>query len=167
MTKKSATTPNVNKELFEKLLASKRELSNNELAELVRKIRPVVRDKNGRCYYIKPVDPREVAFTWDPVLTEEATRITRIETIHTLHSFGYYGMFKPSIAEVLSMVPQNLLDKVIAFETIGPSDMSDLKRQWAAVNANYHVAVTAPLRLTPWWYGGQGRLPACRTNLAN
>jgi len=140
--KDSSTTPDVSEKLLKELLASKRELSNNELAGLMRKIRPVVRDENGRCFYIKPVDPREIAFTWDPVLAGRASGITRTETIYTLHRFGYHGLFKPSIAEVLSMVPQNLLDKVVAFETTGPSDMSDLKRQWVAVEAGYHVAVT-------------------------
>jgi hypothetical protein len=51
-------------------------------------------------------------------------------------------MFKPSVAEVLAMIPVHLLDKVTAFETIGPSDVYDLHRQRAAMNASFHVAIT-------------------------
>ena len=139
------TTPNVDEDLLAVLLAYRRELSDLELTELARKIQPIVRDENGRCFFIKPVDPRGVSFLWDPSFAEEADGpggIVRHSTIYTLHPFSYHGMFKPSIAEVLAMIPQHLYDKVIAFETTGPDDASDLNRQRAAMNASLHVAVT-------------------------
>ena len=140
-----SATPDVDRELLAVLLAFKRELSDDELVELSQRIRPVVRDYTGQYFYIEPVDPRNGAFTWCPIYAGDVSRlggIVRISTIYTLHSFGYPGFFKPSVAEVLSMIPQHLLNKVSAFETIGPSDESDLTRQEAATNAGYHVAVT-------------------------
>lgn len=140
---KFLTTFNVDEQLLAVLLAYKRDLSNEEITELAQKIRPVVRDENGRYFYIKPVDPQKVAFTWSPTLTDEVADgrggIVRIATIYTLHGYGAPSFFKPSIAEVLSMIPQHLLGKVIAFETISPDDLSG---QWSAVAEGYHVAVT-------------------------
>lgn len=138
-------TPSVDEDLLAVLLAYKRELSDQELAELAQKIRPICRDKEGKCFFIEPVDPRKVSFIWSPSYTEEADGpggIVRHSTIYTLHSFSFHGMFKPSVAEVLAMIPLHLLDKVIAFETIGPDDVYDLNRQRAAMNASFHVAIT-------------------------
>lgn len=140
-----ATTPNVDEDLLAVLFAYRRELTDQELVELTQKIRPICRDAGGRCFFIRPVDPRRRSFLWAPSFAEAADGpggIVRHSTIYTLHSFSYHGMFKPSVAEVLAMIPQHLLDKVIAFETIGPGNASDLNRQLAAINASFHVAVT-------------------------
>ena len=138
-----STAPNVDEQLLAVLLAYKRELSDEELADLAQRIRPVVRDENGRCFYIEAVDPRKEAFTWSPTLTDEAADgaggIVRIATIYTLHSYGAPSLFKPSIAEVISMIPQHLLGKVIAFETVCPDDVGG---QRSALAKGYHVAVT-------------------------
>jgi hypothetical protein len=138
-----STAPIVDEQLLAVLLAQKRELSDEEITELVQKIRPVVCDESGRYFYIKPVDPREESFIWDPTLTDEAVgemgSIARVATIYTLHEYGAPSFFKPSIAEVLSMIPQHLLGKITAFETISPDSPEG---QWPALKEGYHVAVT-------------------------
>lgn len=35
-----------------------------------------------------------------------------------LHGYGYYGLFKPSVGEVIRQIPKDLLEKVVAFEII-------------------------------------------------
>ncbi len=148
-------------------------ITDERLAELVARIKPIVRMERiitedlkfedgakgfrmrpdpsgklqpwqtGELYYIEPVDPRGVAFSWDPIPTEKAMGIMPVRDITTYHSFGYYGNFKPSVAEVLAMIPQELVDEVVAFEIIkSPETADDLNRNSGARDAGYHVATT-------------------------
>ena len=133
-------TPNVDKELLGILLAYKRELSDEQIAEMLETMQPVVR-RDGELFYIKSVDPRKVSFTWGPTTTKKATGLLEIARIYTLHTWGYYGFFKPSLEEVLSMIPMHLITNIKAFEINGPKDVHDLNRQNDAVDAGYHVAV--------------------------
>lgn len=114
------------------------EVPEERIRELAERIKPVI---NGR--YIKPVDLFKVAYTWDPKLAKRAVNLEPVRDITTYHTFGYYGFFKPSIAEVLAQIPADLLEKVVAFEIIGsPTTADDLNRESVALNAGYHVAVT-------------------------
>lgn len=54
----------------------------------------------------------------------------------------YYGIFKPSIAEVLAQIPEELIEQTVAFETIGPADADALNKERDALNAGFHVATT-------------------------
>jgi hypothetical protein len=136
------STPDVDEAALQVLISQKRELTDEEITTMLGRLKPVVR-RDGALYYIEPVDPRGVAFTWDPKTIDEAVGLKEHGVIHTLHTWGYYGLFKPSLAEVLSMISVSaVIDGVVAFETIGPDDASDLNRQWTAVNAGYHVANT-------------------------
>ncbi len=135
------TTPDVDETLLKTLLAYKRELTDQQISEMLESINPVVR-KDGALYFIEPVDPRTQSFIWSPSFTDEAAGLTEISQILTLHSFGYQGFFKPSVEEVLAMIPVDLLPSVKAFEVFGPADVDDLNRQSPAIDAGHHVAVT-------------------------
>lgn len=137
----AAFIPLVDKREFQELLAKKRELNDEQIAAMLQRIQPLVRYE-GELYYIKPVHPREVSFMWAPERTGPAMGLKLLTTIPTLHAWGYYGFFKPSIEEVLSMIPEDLLPKVSAFETLGPVDANDLSWQPYAFDAGYHLAVT-------------------------
>lgn len=119
------------------------EVSKERIRELAERIKPVVQFvRNGRCY-IKPVDLFGIAYTWNPKSAGKATGLKPLCDITTYHTYGYYGMFKPSIAEVLAQIPAEHLDKVVAFEIVdSPKDADDLNRQSKAINAGYHVATT-------------------------
>lgn len=141
----TSITPDVNGKLLRVLLANRRDLMDDELAELSAKIRPVVRDEAGRYFYVDPVHPRDVAFNEDPIFMERADGprgIVRLSTIYTLHCFGNPRHFQASVADVLSMIPLRLLHRVMAFETVGPRSEADFDRQTVANDAGYHVAVT-------------------------
>lgn len=124
-------------------------ITNAELSELAARIKPVVRDekRNNLPFYIE-VDPdlRGTSYLWDYKFTEEAKDLFEFATIRTLHTYGYYGMFKPSVAEVLAQIPPEYRDRVVAFEiTQRPVNSDDLFREQEAVNQGFHVAVTALL----------------------
>ena len=75
-------------------------------------------------------------------MIEKADSLKALGTIATLHAWGYYGVFKPSIAEVLAQIPAGYLDEVVAFEVAGPKDAEDLNREKEALDAGFHVART-------------------------
>ena len=104
--------------------------------------RPVIRDEQGVLHFIRSVDIRKVSFMWNPKLGEVANGLVEIGRIKTLHGYGYYGFFKPSIAEFLSQLPVEGRDKIVAFETIGPDTAADMNKEYCALNAGYHVATT-------------------------
>ena len=134
--------PDVDRAALEDLLNRKRPLTDQVMRHMLTTIRPVVR-RDGELRYIEiPEDLKGAAFTWSPKITESADGLTEVGRVHTLHTWAYYGFFKPSLEEVLTMIPPNMLDTAKAFETVGPEDASDLNRQPAAMDEGYHVAVT-------------------------
>lgn len=111
------------------------EISDERLAQLHARIKPVVRGarrSNGAAwhdglFYIQDVDLRGESFTWDPTLTESAEGLRELARIETTHTCGYYGFFKPSIAEVLAQIPVEFLDRCVAYECgVGDLDTSNI-----------------------------------------
>ena len=119
------------------------EISNEKLKSLLASIRPVLDfPDEGKCF-VKPVDPRRVSYIWDPTSDGSAKDLKPICDIETYHEFGYYGLFKPSIAEVLAQIPEDKLDQVVAFEIVEqPRTAEDLNRQMNAIHAGFHKATT-------------------------
>lgn len=95
----------------------------------------------GELYYLKPVDPFTISYTWALVPTTQATDLKPLADIRMYHTYGWYGCFKPLVSEVLAQIPEEYLDRVVAFEIIEqPEDASDLNRESEATNAGYHVS---------------------------
>jgi hypothetical protein len=137
-------TPIVDEEMYRQLLARRRRLTDRQVDEMLRTIRPVVRDGGGNLRYIEPAQPRHFAYLRDPKFTnEEVAGLRVIKVICTLHPFGYRDRFVPAIDEVLSMIPEKLLADVVAFEVVGPRGEADLTRQrFLFEECDYHVAAT-------------------------
>jgi hypothetical protein len=93
-------------------------------------------------FFIKPVDLKNVSFIWSPKPTKEARGLKKLQVITTYHTYGYHGMFKPSIAEVLTQIPQDLTGRVVAFEVKGPETAEDLNKHPVELNEGFHVAET-------------------------
>jgi hypothetical protein len=91
-------------------------ITDERLTELLIRIK-VVHHFEKELYYIKPVDPRRIAFTWDPIKDGEAKGLKILKQIYTYHDYGHPALFKPSIAEVLAQIPEDVIDEVVAFET--------------------------------------------------
>ena len=114
------------------------------LLERSKRARPIYAF-GGTKRYIKPVDIFGIAFTWDPAPApgflglgwgSKAKNLTPLRDVTTYHTWAYYGFFKPTIAECLAQIPEDILDKVVAFEIVNQPRDSE------ALNAGYHVATT-------------------------
>jgi hypothetical protein len=123
------------------------EISDELVAEMQRTLTPVMYKGNRlgsggsfREIVTEGVDPRGVAFTWDPKLgrkinlTWNGSNMTRILTYHT---WGYYGLFKPSLAECFARFVTVLDDwKKIGFFMLDTENMDKQniigKYQWCS-----------------------------------
>ncbi len=122
------------------------QIPESQTRKLAERIKPVVEFPwFGKCY-IWRVDLFSVAYTWAPRPLFWAWRLKPLCDITTYHSWSYYGFFKPSVAEVLSQIPAEHLDRVVAFEIVGrpvwAEDMTKDKESKVAFDAGYHVATT-------------------------
>jgi hypothetical protein len=140
------------------------EISDEKLTELYNRIKPVLyyekkeicehcgsplsdcyehsENETGELFYIKDVDARNVAFPWSPTRVNKADDIVSFRETVTYHTWGYYGFFKPTIAEVISQIPEDALDRTVAFLTIGPKDCDEMNKHIEELNDGYHVAKT-------------------------
>lgn len=122
-------------------------ITDERLAELMAKIKPVVRDNVSqgarKLSYVTPRNPRNESFTWEPQRLGQANDLVEIARMDTYHTWAYYGFFKPTVAEVLAAIQHRPdLEHILAFEVCGPKDVDDLRRQWDIVNEGYHRATT-------------------------
>ena len=122
-------------------------ISDARLAELAAQIKPAGRKlENGALCYIKPGHLRNEAFQWSPKWGSRVVKPVKMATVRTLHTYGFYGFFKPSVAECIAQIEADLspemLAQAIAFEVRGPSDAKALNDESAALNAGFHVATT-------------------------
>lgn len=124
-------------------------IPNVPRAELYRryeKILPLVL-RRGKVYQIRrEEDIIGQSYTWDPeILCVDEDRPV-VGEITTYHAWGYYGMFKPSIGEVLAQIPDDLLDKVAAFAIMKwpetRDDMFDGGENQRILNLGFHTATT-------------------------
>lgn len=90
-------------------------ITDEEVAELQERIRPVVFDKKGEARFIEPVDPRKISFTWDPTFTDEEVNLDVIGEMQMLHTYGAPVFFKPSVAEVFAQMTPELKKTATAF----------------------------------------------------
>jgi hypothetical protein len=126
------------------------EVPEERIRELAKRIRPVFNFGpgvfRGGLRYIEPVDLFGIAYTWDPEPAGKASGLVLLRDIRTYHSYGYYGLFKPNIAEVIAQVPEEDLEEAVAFEIIEhpelASDLSKDEESKEALDAGYHVAKT-------------------------
>jgi len=125
------------------------EVSDKKLNELIKRIKPLVRfeladwmDVKPKCdnrgvpvrarsnsrywalFEIEPVHPRKIAYTWEPKpIGGPRHDIACFDAIRTYHKYGAPSLFKPSIAEVIAQIPEDVVDKTVAFEIIDYYDL--------------------------------------------
>ena len=117
------------------------DVTDARIVDVLETIRPVVVNNNGTLWYVAIADPRRFSFSFDPKILYRADGLVRTRTIRTLHTFGYVGFFKPSVAEVVAQLPEDL-DGIVAFSVEGPDTMADVMADPAEYEAGFHVATT-------------------------
>lgn len=122
-------------------------MSKKEICELYRRIKPIVRIDEVP-YYMRefsPSDLTEKSYIWnrgeDKTVPANMEELETIMDNKTLHKYGYHGLFKPSIGEVISQIPKDVLEKVVAFEIVySPESWDDFNRYIDEFNAGFHVS---------------------------
>lgn len=93
------------------------DITDKKLDSMINKIVPVVEFKNKLWKIVLP-NLRNKAYTWSPEITEVYNNLEELTRIPTHHYCGYAGFFKPSIAEVLSQIPEEFVSSVVAFRIL-------------------------------------------------
>lgn len=126
-------------------------VSDEELEKRYAKVKPLVvhdpdstanDDTWGSLWTIEKPNFRAVSYIWDPKRLKQAGKVKAVTTIQTYHSYGAPVLFKPSVAEVLSQIPEKYFDgSVDAFYiSKAPQSADDLNKYKAALDEGYHVA---------------------------
>lgn len=90
---------------------------------------------NGLQMLSVPVDIKKTAFNWVEDGWVSAPDVEVVAVINTWHKYGYPGFFKPSIGEVASQIPGELVGKVDCFMT-----------EFAGLEEPFHVGRTTLFR---------------------
>lgn len=105
-------------------------LDDESLKSLNDRIIPIIED-NGKkytCHKKYSLEQiRKESYIWDTDnFTKEVDRskLKILTHVKMLHGYGYYGYFKPSIAEILSQIPKEYINDTVAFEIIDTYSMS-------------------------------------------
>jgi len=103
-----------------------------------RDLRPTEPDSRGLLFHIKPVHPRNIAFTWDPKpIGEPLMGLETFETIRTYHTWGAPALFKPSVAEVLAQLTTGQAERAVGFEILSHNlDVNNV------LSDGYHTVLT-------------------------
>lgn len=117
-------------------------VDREHVLECATRIKPLI-EKSGRPYHcVADCDHFDASYPWVAKTTVPAD-LVEVAKIWTLHGYGYYGFFKPSVAEVIVQIPPDLLSKTDFFLVRGPKDVNDLNATKAYVFDNgKHVAQT-------------------------
>ena len=70
-----------------------------------------------------------------------SSKLETVDDFLCLHTWGYYGVFKPSIAEVLSQAPENVIEQANIFEIIeSPETREDVFKYKEVINNGFHLS---------------------------
>ena len=124
-------------------------VSHKTLCMRYQNIRPIV-EMDGKKYFLRDFNESEIFETsyLGNVYKDRRELVDMNQYIpikgsdfECLHKIGYYGMFKPSISEVLAQISPEYLGIVSAFEIIEwPQTEADVKRHKIIFNNGFHVS---------------------------
>lgn len=105
-------------------------LSDEKLSRLNDRIIPII-EKDGKKYTCKKKYTLEQikgeSYIWSKEKFTKEVDVSNLKIlthVKMLHGYGYYGFFKPSIAEILSQIPKEYIEDTVAFEIIDTYPMS-------------------------------------------
>lgn len=120
-------------------------LTDLELFERYKRIKPIV-VFNSLCYYLRDYSLKELrgqSYLWnahnDIRSKVDLSNTEILMDFSCYHTYGYYGLFKPSIAEVLEQFPDEVLEEANAFYVLShPEDIRDLNLEKRITEAGCH-----------------------------
>lgn len=121
------------------------DVPRERLIKLFKTIKPTKEYSGDGLHYITGVDIFNNEFLWYPVKGDKAFKLKDLGTIKTYHRIPDQGHFefKPSIAEVLSQIPEEVESIVTAFRVIPDSyKKMPVLLELEALKNGYHIAET-------------------------
>lgn len=123
-------------------------LNKYKLVKLYEHIKPIV-TIDDVSYELRPFTSEELcnqSYIWnrheDKRDIVDKDNLEVVEDFICFHEYGYYGLFKPSINEVLSQLPEKSIEEANYFEIIeSPETRSDVFRYKDVLNAGFHASV--------------------------
>lgn len=117
------------------------------------KLTPItIDDRHYKKLLLGTTDHFGQSFTWSTKIGEKICSVNDIldsepglvttGVVATLHTWGYYGFFKPSIAEIISQTPLRILKESKYFRLVGPENCDDMNKFYDVLNDGYHVGIT-------------------------
>lgn len=122
-------------------------MSNEEIAKWYANIKPIVTNQGTPTFLreLTNIELEHTAYIWldepsDYADIVDFSKLSVLADVKMLHTWGYYGLFKPSVGEVIRQIPKEYLEKVTAFEILhGAISMTSIYN--AEFNAGFHVSI--------------------------
>lgn len=124
-------------------------MSKDTIAKWYSTIRPIVHEGN-KFTFLRELSSQEISgcgYTWlndpkDYAETVDFSKLSFFADVKMLHGYGYYGLFKPSVGEVIRQIPADMLEKAVAFEIIySPMTAADFEQFREEFDAGFHVSI--------------------------
>lgn len=134
-------SPDIDEAIFASLMSERRIVAKEQLNRTLQHLKPVFRRSENLHYaIIDDIDVHAAHFVDQPTKIAPVTGLEIYTVVPTLHWFGFKSHFRPTLAEVLIMLPEDLPSGVIAFELVGPITEDDFNRQQFAIEKGLHAA---------------------------
>ena len=123
------------------------EIDDNRLKELYQLLKPIVTIDEIK-YLLREFTLQELrnqSYIWnrheDKRNVVDPSRLETVADFLCLHTWGYYGLFKPSIAEVLSQAPESVIEQANTFEIIeSPETREDVFKYKEVIDNGFHLS---------------------------
>lgn len=123
------------------------EIDDKRLKELYQLLKPIVTIDEMK-YLLREFTLKELrnqSYIWnrheDKRDIVDSSRLETVDDFLCLHTFGYYGLFKPSIAEVLSQAPESVIEQANTFEIIeSPETREDVFKYKEVIDNGFHLS---------------------------
>lgn len=123
------------------------EIDDKRLKELYHLLKPIVTIDEMK-YLLREFTLQELrnqSYIWnrdeDKRDIVDPSRLETVDDFLCLHTWGYYGLFKPSIAEVLSQAPENVIAEANTFEIIeSPETREDVFKYKEVIDNGFHLS---------------------------
>ena len=123
------------------------EIDDKRLKELYQLLKPIVTLDEMK-YLLREFTLQELrnqSYIWncheDKRDVVDPNKLETVDDFLCLHTWGYYGLFKPSIAEVLSQAPESVIEQANTFEIIeSPETREDVFKYKEVIDNGFHLS---------------------------